>query len=118
MKRLDLLRTAAAGTIAAGAGLTPRVAGSAPVGSSAVAALAAPADKPVPVAVLLSEGAVVIDFAGPWEVFQDTFVPSRGAGFELYTVAETAKPILASSGLHITPDYTYANVPQPKVIVI
>jgi transcriptional regulator GlxA family with amidase domain/YHS domain-containing protein len=113
MKRVDLLRTAAAGTIAAGAGLLPRAA------ISAAVSLAAPANKPVPVAVLLSERAVVIDFAGPWEVFQDTSIPGRDvAAFELYTVAQTTKPLMASSGLSITPNYSYANVPPPKVIVI
>jgi len=112
MKRVDLLRTAAAGTVAAGVGLSPHAVAS-------TLALAAPADKPVPVAVLLSERAVVIDFAGPWEVFQDTNVPGREvAAFELYTVAETTKPLLASSGLSITPDYSYATAPAPKVIVI
>src|SRR5262249_7323606 len=30
------------------------------------------------VAFIITEGAVVIDFAGPWEVFQDVHIPSRG----------------------------------------
>lgn len=76
----------------------------------------------IPVAFVLSEGAVVIDFAGPWEVFEVTHVPSRPQNedmpFSLYTVAETLEPIKASSGLKIMPDYTFANAPAPKVIVI
>lgn len=32
--------------------------------------LRVPADGVIPVAFLISEGTVVIDFAGPWEVFQ------------------------------------------------
>jgi transcriptional regulator GlxA family with amidase domain len=78
-----------------------------------------PAHGSIPVAFLLSEGAVVIDFTGPWEVFQDASVPGLAdAPFQLYTVAETTRPIHASGGMQIIPDYTFANAPAPKVIVI
>lgn len=78
-----------------------------------------PAQGSIPVAFLLSEGAVVIDFCGPWEVFQDVSVRGRMDNpFQLYTVAETLKPIRASAGLKIVPDYTLATAPPPKVIVI
>ena len=78
-----------------------------------------PAKGSIPVAFLLSEGAVVIDFTGPWEVFQDAYIPGRmDPLFELYTVAETTKPLHASSGLTIVPDYSFENAPPPKVIVI
>jgi YHS domain-containing protein/putative intracellular protease/amidase len=81
--------------------------------------LTPPAHGSIPVAFLVSEGAVMIDFAGPWEVFQDVNIPGRaGAAFRLYTVAETTKPIHASGGMKIVPDYTIANAPAPKVIVI
>jgi putative intracellular protease/amidase len=92
------------------------------VGEAAIdkpAPLKPPAQGSIPVAFLLSEGAVVIDFTGPWEVFQDTYVPGRmDPLFRLYTVAETTKPIHASSGLTIVPDYSFENAPPPKVIVI
>src|SRR5579862_8686904 len=69
-----------------------------------------PAQGSIPVAFLISEGAVVIDFCGPWEVFQDAVVPGRqDAPFRLYTVAETTRPIRASAGLTIVPDYTLAS---------
>jgi transcriptional regulator GlxA family with amidase domain len=78
-----------------------------------------PPDKDqIPVAFLISNGAVVIDFCGPWEVFQDVTIPSREDAFRLYTVAETTKPIRTSGGMQIIPDYTIANAPAPKVIVI
>jgi transcriptional regulator GlxA family with amidase domain len=86
---------------------------------TAGAPLKPPAQGSIPVAFLLSEGAVVIDFCGPWEVFQDTSVHGRMDNpFQLYTVAETLKPIQASGGLKIVPDYTLASAPPPKVIVI
>jgi putative intracellular protease/amidase/YHS domain-containing protein len=83
--------------------------------------LAPPPSGPIPVAFLLSDGATMIDFAGPWEVFQDVLVPGRGdslSAFRLYTVAETEAPIRASGGMKIVPDYTLANAPVPKVVVV
>src|SRR6266566_3605524 len=79
-----------------------------------------PPDKDqIPVAFLISDGAVVIDFCGPWEVFQDVMISSRRyMPFRLYTVAETKKPIRTSGGMQIVPDYTIQNAPPPKVIVI
>src|SRR5438094_8672623 len=78
-----------------------------------------PAEGSIPVAFLISEGAQVIDFTGPWEVFQDVMVPGRtDHPFRLYTVSESASPIHASGGMKIVPDYTFENAPPPKVIVI
>ena len=78
-----------------------------------------PEKDQIPVAFLISDHAVVIDFCGPWEVFQDVNIPSReDAPFRLYTVAESRKPIRTSSGMQIIPDYTIADAPAPKVIVI
>ena len=79
-----------------------------------------PPDKgQIPVAFLISDGAVVIDFCGPWEVFQDVVIPSsEQMPFRLYTVAETKKPVRTSGGMQIVPEYTIENAPPPKVIVI
>src|SRR6202161_2072557 len=73
-----------------------------------------PAKGPIPVAFLISDGAVVIDFAGPWEVFQDVHDAQGRGFFNLYTVAETTKPVTASAGLKIVPDYTFQTEPSPK----
>jgi transcriptional regulator GlxA family with amidase domain/YHS domain-containing protein len=72
----------------------------------------------VPVAFLISDDAVVIDFCGPWEVFGNVMIHGRMDAFRLYTVSETAKPIRASGGMKIIPDYTVETAPTPKVIVI
>jgi transcriptional regulator GlxA family with amidase domain len=72
---------------------------------------------PIPVAFLLDEGATMIDFAGPWEAFQDAIV-SDDAGFELYTVAPTRNSLRSSGGMEIVPRYALAGAPQPKVVVI
>ena len=66
----------------------------------------------IPVAFLISEGAVIIDFCGPWEVFQDA------GGFRLYTVAESTRAIRASGGMQIVPDYDFTSAPAAKIVVI
>src|ERR1700723_3329893 len=88
---------------------------------AALSPLKAPANGPILVAFVISKGAVLIDFAGPWEVFENATIPGRDmmdSAFEVYTVAETLEPITASGGLKIVPNYTFQNAPQPKVIVI
>jgi transcriptional regulator GlxA family with amidase domain len=80
-------------------------------------ALVPPRSGAIKVAFVLSERATVIDFAGPWEVFQDTNAPIP---FELYTVAPS-KNALRTSGNHgitVTPDYSFADAPEPDLIVI
>src|SRR5207248_3094987 len=74
--------------------------------------------SPIPVAFVISEGAVVIDFCGPWEVFRDVMLPSGDHPFRLYTVSDKIAPITAGGGMKIVPNYTFANAPAPKVIVI
>ncbi len=44
---------------------------------SAPSPLKAPASGAINVAFVISKGAVLIDFAGPWEVFQDATIPGR-----------------------------------------
>jgi transcriptional regulator GlxA family with amidase domain len=95
----------------AGAMLTPH--------AHAETALTAPTDRPIRVAFVLSEGATVIDFTGPWEVFQDADIPMP---FDLYTVASSKAPIRTSGngkrGISITPDYGFADAPEPDLIVV
>jgi transcriptional regulator GlxA family with amidase domain len=78
-----------------------------------------PAEGSIPVAFVISEGAVIIDFTGPWEVFHDVMIPGRsGPPFRLYTVSDSTSPIRAGGGMKIVPDYNFENAPAPKVIVI
>ena len=86
--------------------------------------LEAPESGKIKVAFAIANHATVIDFAGPWEVFQDVMVPSRGNNhseqmpFELFTVAATADSIRATAGLHIIPDYSVDDAPQPDLVVV
>jgi transcriptional regulator GlxA family with amidase domain len=76
-------------------------------------------DTGVPVAFLLSDGAVMIDFAGPWEVFQDANVTGRTEpAFIPYTVSQSQQPIATSDGMRIVPQYDFTNAPPPKLVVV
>jgi hypothetical protein len=85
-----------------------------------------PKNGMIKVAIVLSEHATVIDFAGPWEVFQDTSIDDGHghdiAPFELYTVASTKAPVHTEGsnrpGMTITPDYSFADAPTPDIVVV
>ena len=114
LKRTTILglATALPGWTAASPAPAPAAAGAGPT------PLKPPAQGSIPVAFLVSDGAVVIDFCGPWEVFQDVSVPGRDEPFHLYTVAETLRPIRTSGGMQVVPEHTFETAPLPKVLVI
>ena len=118
MKRREFM-SKSAGFVAVAAAL--------PGNTLAVAAnnkLTPPEKGKIPVAFAISEGVTVIDFAGPWEVFQDVHVTARGSSmdeqmpFQLYTVSDKTEDITGSGGLKLVPDYTFDTAPQPKVVVV
>lgn len=127
MKRREFL---VAGSAAGALMMTSEIAQTTPQGektksaSSSANKLIPPSDGPIPVAFALSRGATMIDFAGPWEVFQDVEIrdqKTQGSsrdGFSLYTVSEKTEPIQASGGMKIIPDHTFETAPAPKVVVI
>ena len=102
-----------------------------PVAAAArIAPLQPPSKGPIHVAFVVSEGADVMDIAGPWEVFSDAMLTSSGKPwhepdgddmtmpFNTYTVSDSLKPVKASNGLTIVPNYTFATAPRPQIIVI
>lgn len=106
-------------TLAAAAACVLVVASPAPA-----AELRPPAEGKIGVAFVLTEGATMIDFAGPWEVFQDVHVPGRGEThsemmpFELYTVGASRRPIRTSGGMQVIPDHTFDDAPRPHIVVV
>ena len=115
MKRRALL--AAVG----GAAAMPKRAGGA---ADPASRLVPPEKGHIPVAFVISDGATVIDFAGPWEVYQDVHVSGRGPThdeqmpFRLYTVAGGPERVRASGGMQIVPDHTVDDAPPPRVVVV
>ena len=127
MNRRELLKNSSIWGVAA-AGSAPWIArgfakpapevGDASESAPATNRLVPPAQGSIPVAFLVGEDAVMIDFTGPWEVFQDVTGTGRKNPFRLFTVAESRQIVRVSGGMQITPDYTFADAPPPKVIVI
>jgi transcriptional regulator GlxA family with amidase domain/YHS domain-containing protein len=119
MNRRELLQRSAALSVAAMATSNSTIAAATGNTGATPPPLQAPANGSIPVAFVLARDAVVIDFAGPWEVFQDVRIVGRDQpAFSLYTVAETKDPLIASGGMTILPNYTFETAPAPKVIVI
>jgi len=84
--------------------------------------LTPPASGDIRVAVVISEGVNVIDFSGPWGVFENVMLPHSGAGmgrmpFEVFSVSNKTE-MVTSGGLKLMPGYSFANVPEPHVVVI
>jgi transcriptional regulator GlxA family with amidase domain len=96
---------------------------------AAIQPLKPPANGSISVAFIVSQGADVMDIGGPWEVFSDTMLTSKGKPwqesdgddmvmpFRVYTVSDSLKPVDAG-GLTIVPNYTFDNAPRPQIIVI
>jgi putative intracellular protease/amidase len=64
-----------------------------------------------PVAIVVFDGAEIIDFSGPWEVF-------GAAGYEVYTVAASREPVTTAMGMKVLPQFTFADAPQPAVLLV
>lgn len=75
------------------------------------AAMAAHTDDRKKVAVLVFNGCEILDFSGPWEMF-------GAAGCDVYSVAASKEPVTTAMGLTVVPKFTFADAPQPDVLVI
>ena len=86
--------------------------------------LVPPAHGKIRVAFIIGRGAETIDVVGPWTVLQAALNFSPGASmedmqlFQLYTVSESTKPVHLTGGMQVIPDYTYADAPEPNVVVV
>src|SRR2546423_10525114 len=122
MNRRKFLMTAA--TLGAGAATLSTTTAVGPNESAVVLSpekskLLPPPAGSIPVAILISAGLNVIDFSGPWGVFESVSVPGANEPpFRLFTVSENADMVTSGSGLKLVPHYTFATVPELKVVVI
>ena len=83
------------------------------------APLTVPASGVINVAFLISPDAEVVDFAGPWGVFEYVLLGEDYRNpFKLYTVAASKQPIKVSGGMTIVPEYTYGDAPAPNIVVV
>jgi transcriptional regulator GlxA family with amidase domain len=78
--------------------------------------LTLPKSGAVKVAFVISDGATLIDIAGPMQTF-DQVQAGEATGFETFTVSESRTPLKAGT-LTIVPDYTFADVPEADIVVV
>src|SRR5256884_9829394 len=89
-------------------------------------AMQPPEGSRIRVAVVMTEGAVVIAYAGPWEVFENVLTCAvdmdQPMPFELYTVGRDRQPIHTSGGtkpgMTVVPDYGFADAPVDRKSVV
>jgi transcriptional regulator GlxA family with amidase domain len=70
------------------------------------------------VAILVYDGAEVLDFSGPFEVFAVTSELNRDALFDVALVAQTRDPVRSVNGMLVVPNLTYEELPDPDILVI
>lgn len=80
--------------------------------------LSVPPEGSLPVAFVLGKDAEVLDFTGPLEVFAGAWTADSRPLFRPYYVADSLEPVTVGGGMRVMPDYTFANAPAPKVVVI
>jgi transcriptional regulator GlxA family with amidase domain len=102
------------------------IAGARAIGASPATTAGAPDfGGRIPVAFVMGPGSTMIDFAGPWEVFQDAG-DGENQAFYLYTVSDSTDEIMTTgnflndkmNGLRFRPDYGFSDAPQPRVIMM
>ena len=75
------------------------------------------------VGILLFENIEVLDFCGPFEVFSVTRLNEEKrreelSPFNVFLVAETKKPVVATGGMKVLPDYDLDDCPRLDVLVV
>lgn len=78
------------------------------------------------VGILIFDGVEVLDFAGPFEVFSRTRLTpgaesrrsDQSAPFQVFTVARTKDPIVATGGLTVVPHHGFADAPRIDLLVV
>lgn len=69
-------------------------------------------------AIFVFDDVEVLDFAGPFEVFNVTGEVIQPSPFNTYTVALTEEPIKSRGNLSIIPHYSIENLPAPDIILL
>ena len=112
--RIDRRTMLATGALAATSVFVPEL--------SAAEAVAPPSRRQprrgqIPVAYLIDHGTTLIDFIGPLEAFADAN-QAKVPGFFGFTVGAEYQPYDTQHGVKLVPEYTLADAPMPKILII
>ena len=78
------------------------------------------------VGILIFDGVEVLDFAGPFEVFSRTRLEpgaesrrsNASAPFDVFTIAKTTQPVMATGGLYVIPKYSFETSPPVDLMLV
>jgi transcriptional regulator GlxA family with amidase domain len=74
--------------------------------------------NPRNVAILVFDDVEVLDFSGPYEVFNVASESADPSPFYVYSVGITDKPVFARGKFTVTPRYSIVECPQTDILVI
>jgi len=72
------------------------------------------------VAIVVWNGAEILDWAGPTEVFAaagNIAAQGGSTAFHVYTVSKTKDPIVSQGFVRVLPDYSIKDAPKPDIVV-
>jgi transcriptional regulator GlxA family with amidase domain len=72
-----------------------------------------PGADPLVVEIVVTQGATLLDFAGPAEAFGVS-----SSQVQEYLVGEDKAPIKLQNGVVVVPDYTFDTAPAPDIVII
>ena len=90
----------------------------APAAAAQSEPLRVPPGGKITVAFIVTDGANVMDLAGPWETFQDVVLSDGSGPFQLTTVSDATQPLSMTAGLRIVPAYDFWSAPKADVVVL
>lgn len=70
------------------------------------------------VAILAFDDMEVLDFAGPYEVFNVAGELGEGSPFSVFSVGITGEPVVGRGGFTVLPTYALADAPIPDLVVV
>lgn len=70
------------------------------------------------VAILAFDEMEVLDFAGPYEVFNVAGELGEGNPFSVFSVGITGEPVVGRGGFTVLPTYALADAPIPDLVVV
>jgi transcriptional regulator GlxA family with amidase domain len=76
-----------------------------------------PSFQPINIAVVLFDAVEELDFAGPWEVLAVWARMWLGDAVEIFTVADSTKPIRCAKGLRVLPDRNWNRIGPVHALV-
>lgn len=68
------------------------------------------------IGIVLFDGAEELDFVGPWEVF--TMAARLGQDAQVFSIAESERPVLCAKGMRVLPDRTLDRVEELDLLLL